>query len=208
MSSPTPAHPPDPPPPPTSGELAGWFCLAAIGVGALYLAAVHLPGRLKLPLITPVALGGIVGWALGVWGGRIGPSRWIARSALILIPLGQIGMGLESYRLGVGAVRRDVNRVRLERSPLADEIEQALEAAESDPQVRAQLAADHAATRARRQQELLHFERFTTFRGYLENRIPTRWGRWPSPWPEALLAAEVLLGTALGAWLAARRARS
>jgi hypothetical protein len=57
--------------------------------------------------------------------------------------------------------------------------------------------------------EALHRERmeYLTFHGYLSRRIPREWGKWSSPWPLLFWGTEVVLSSALGAWLALRTLR-
>jgi hypothetical protein len=113
-------------------------------------------------------------------------------------------MALETYRLGVKAIRIELNKIRLERDPFADQIEAALaDAAETDAE-QARLRAEHVDARERRAQELIRLERQGTFAGYLEMRIPRAWGRWPPPYPELFWGIEICLATAIGGWLARR----
>jgi hypothetical protein len=41
-----------------------------------------------------------------------------------------------------------------------------------------------------------------TFYGFLQDRIPKRWGKWSYPWPAVLWGAEIVVSSTLGAWLA------
>jgi hypothetical protein len=122
--------------------------------------------------------------------------------AVLLVALGQIGIAIETYRLGVKPIRVELNRIRLERDPFADEIEQALAQASDDEEERLRLKAEHEDARRRRAEEFQKLERQATFPGYLEQRIPKAWGRWPVPWPELFWGAEVVLASLLSGLVA------
>jgi len=201
----------------TSGPLApldeaprsdylGWVVLGVIGAAGLSLAYVHAPLRLKLPLISPLALGALGGWGLGRWAiaRKVDSLPVVAGVAAAIVALGQIGIAAETYRLGVKSIRVELNRVRLERDPFADEIEKALAEASDDEAERLRLKAEHEDARRRRAEEFQRLERQATFPGYLEQRIPRTWGKWPAPWPHLFWGAEVLLSSLLAAGIAAR----
>lgn len=187
-------------------DYLGWIVLGVIGTTGLSLAYVHAPLRLKLPLISPLVLGALGGWGLGRWAiARMVDSRpVVAGVAAAIVALGQIAIAAETYRLGVKSVRVELNRIRLERDPFADEIEKALAEASDDEAERLRLKAEHEDARRRRAEEFQRLERQATFPGYLEQRIPRTWGRWPAPWPHLFWGTEVLLSSLLAAGIAAR----
>jgi len=199
-----------PPSDPTPrADFAGWALLGAIGAAGLCLAYVHAPLRLKLPLISPLVLGAVAGWGLGRWAiaRNVSNIRLVGGLAALFVALGQLGIAAETYRIGVKPIRVELNRIRLERDPFADEIEQALAQASDNEEERLRLKAEHEDARRRRAEELQRVERQATFPGYLEQRIPNAWGRWSAPWPEAFWGAEVVLASLLAGWSATRIVR-
>jgi hypothetical protein len=75
---------------------------------------------------------------------------------------------------------------------------------EPDREMRRETRAAVERTEALRRQKL----EYLTFYGYLAHRIPKQWGRWSSPWPAVFWVVEVVLGSALGGWLALVTLRS
>lgn len=201
---------PPPPDPAPRADVVGWALLGTIGIAGLCLAFVHAPLRLKLPLISPLVLGAVAGWGLGRWAiaRNVFNRRLVGGLAALLIILGQLGIAAETYRIGVKPIRMELNRIRLERDPFADEIEQALAQASDNEEERLRLKAEHEDARRRRAEELQRVERQATFPGYLEQRIPKAWGRWPPPLPEIFWGAEVVLASLLAGWIASRVIRT
>jgi len=191
-------------------DIAGWVLLGAIAIVGLCLAFVHAPLRLKLPLISPMVVGVVAGWGLGRWAiaRNVFNPRLVGGAAAFLLLLGQLGIAAETYRIGVKPIRVELNRIRLERDPFADEIEQALAQASDNEEERLRLQAEHQDARRRRAEELARVERQATFPGYLEQRIPKAWGRWPPPWPEVFWGAEVVVASLLAGWMASRVIRT
>lgn len=191
-------------------DVAGWFLIGAIGVAALFLAFVHAPQRIKLPLLSPLVLGVLAGWGLGAWARarQVAAPRLILVASALLIVAGELGMAFETHRLGAPAIRTEMNRRKLEQAPLADQIEQAMIDEADDEAKRDQLRNESESARRRRREEFDRQQRLLTFAGYLESRIPTQWGRWPLPWPELFWGAEIVLSSVLGAWIARRCVQS
>lgn len=183
-------------------DLAGWLVIGTIGTAALCLAWVYAPQRLKLPLLTPLALGMIVGWGLGQWAAarEVRSGRLVFAVTSLLIAAGLVGGTVETYRVGSRQIRMTLD----EKSSMADAIDQAMiEAAEDDRQ-RAQLQAEHDDAHRRRAEEAVRRQHLVTFPGYLESRIPLQWGRWQPPWALAFFLGETALASLLGGWTARR----
>ncbi|MSR57446.1 MAG: hypothetical protein EXS05_07220 [Planctomycetaceae bacterium] len=184
--------------------VASWLVLGTLAVGLLFLASVHAPQRVKLPLITPVALGIAAGWGLGRWAlaRRLSVPKFVLIASFGLIAAGEIGVAVESYRLGKPELQRVVNRLAFQDDGLAHQIDRAFIEQAGDPATRDQFQRQSDLAQRRRQDELDRQQWLLTFAGYLEHRIPKAWGRWPNPWPAIFWGAEVLLASSLGAWLA------
>jgi hypothetical protein len=185
-------------------ELAGWLLIGSIGVGFLFLSAVHAPQRVKLPLITPLVLGAIAGWGLGTLaiGRKTLPKILVMMASGLLIAAGEIGRNVETYRRELPAVRRQIEKDRQQHDIAGRLDETLLEQAKGTSPTDAEAPAfDRGAIERAaqwRKSEQARLERHVTFAGYLEHRIPPQWGRWPAPWPELFWAVEILLAGALG----------
>jgi hypothetical protein len=185
-------------------DIAGWLAVGTIGVVFLFLAAVYAPQRVKLPVLTPVALGAVAGLGLGWWAvsRKVSSARFVLLASWGLIAAGEVAMSVETHRLGAQAIRDSVNRRAGERSPQLDMIDRELLERAPDEAARDKLLAEMEEYERRRQATFDPERRLATFAGYLEHRIPSTWGTWPAPWPELFWLAEVLLASALGAWIA------
>lgn len=184
-------------------DVAGWLVLGTIGTAALFLGWVYAPQRLKLPLLTPLVLGAVVGWGLGRWAA----ARHVRSPVLVfsvagfLIAAGIFGGAAESYRLGSKSIRSSLSLS--EQGALADAIHREI-VEQADDESRERLQAEYEDARRRRAEDVERRKRLLTFSGYLESRIPTQWGRWRPPWPLAFFVAETTLAALLGAWTARR----
>lgn len=191
-------------------DFFSWLLVGALGVGGLYLAFVHAPPRIRLPVLAPLALGALTGWALGKWAAarRIESRSAAAIVATALIVAGQAGVAVETHRLGVPAIRAALSRQNLELGSIADGIEQGMIESAQDDETRKELMAAHEDAHRRRDEEERRNQRSLTFPGYLESRIPPQWGRWSPPWPELFWGIEVVTAGLLGGWTAARTLRA
>jgi hypothetical protein len=192
-----------------------WLALAAAAVALVSLAVVYAPQRIKLPLLLPLALSALVGWGLG----RLAVARHVDSRRLVIVAvallagLGTVLTAYETFRRGVPHVRRDLARQSLENDPLAAEIERQLgeqtadAADESDPD-RRELIESLAKGRRIRAAEEERQQRLATFAGYLTNRIPKSWGRWPAPLAIAFWLTEVAGSIAAAAWMTSRATQS
>jgi hypothetical protein len=188
-------------------DVAGYLVGGAIGIAVLFVASVYAPQRVKLPGLSPLALGALAGWGLGRWAvaRQVHSPTLVLISAWSLIAAGTIGAAVETYRTGVAPIRDEMNRLALEKGPLVDRIEEAMSESALDDATREKYRADHEQARQRRAQVVEQQQRLLTFFGYLENRVPPQWGRWPPPWPELFFVAETLLAATIGALVARRR---
>ncbi|MBI3865013.1 MAG: hypothetical protein HY290_24325 [Planctomycetia bacterium] len=195
------------PPPPTAVQspraaFIQWLIIGTAGVGFVFVAATHLPDGIKLPGVLTVGLGAAAGWG---WG-RFGRSLEIGRSALVPVI---VFVAIAAAELLATWKQHEDRAADLGKkwlphinNPIAVEVREQLERApegETAEQREARLKqlADMDRADARRLERL-------EFRGYLTSRMerltPERLRT--QPWPWIVWAAEILLGSAAGAWLA------
>lgn len=198
------ADSPSPTQPDAQGSRAAliqWLVIGVAGVGFVFVASAHLPDGIKLPGVLTVGLGAAAGWG---WG-RFGRSLRIAPNGVVAIIVWCAIAGAEV----LGAWKNHHDRAEYlrekwqallngpvaqgQRDALAQEPEN--ESAE-DREKRLKQLADLERADAPRWQRL-------EFHGYLSSRMERLKIRalLPYPRPELVWAAEVILGSTLGAWL-------
>ena len=184
---------------PSGVRIAQWFVMAAAAVAGLSFAAVTAPPRLKLLGLFAIALGALAGWIAGrlarwreVW-----QPRMVAAVTFLLIGAGLVGTTLENHRRYAAAMRPTyaidpkmaILMRTLERPPGRGE----KGSRGDDPFLKA--ADEHQQAPAER----------TTLTAYLRHRVRPL-GNWSTAAAISLWVAEVLAGSAAGAWVARRTA--
>ncbi|MGQ0633643.1 MAG: hypothetical protein ACT4QC_03455 [Planctomycetaceae bacterium] len=188
-------------------RFASWLAIATVVWGVASVAVVHAPQRVKLPLLLPMGLAALLGCGLGRMAAarQVGLRRVVFASVALLAGLGTVLTAYETYRRGVAEVRRKLAERSVDSDPLASQIERQLEEqargdeADTDPETRRLLESVERARRIRAA-EAQRQERLATFSGYLVNRIPRAWGRWPTTAAVAFWLMEVATSMVTGAW--------
>ncbi|MBS0267077.1 MAG: hypothetical protein JSS02_34445 [Planctomycetes bacterium] len=195
----------DPPQgPPTAGppRLRQWLVIGAVGVAFAFVAAAHLPDGIKFPGVLTIGLGAVAGWG---WG-RFGQALEIS-GRRFLVPVVFTGLLIAEL---LGAWKHHQDR--------AEHLREKWQGLRNDPialAVRDALAQEpeNETPEARRErlQRLAEFdereslrERRLEFHGYLVSRMERLKNRplTTGYWPEIVWGAEILLGSALGTFLA------
>jgi len=179
-----------------------WFAAGLVAIGLIAFAYAHVSERIKsqggFPLgLGAIGFGGIAGLALGYGARRmrVVQTRVVVALSWILIAGGQVACTLEAYRLGVVQLKAEFRK-----DPLGGVSEKFL----------AESPTDDAETKAARekfradfnQKEEVRRER-VQFSTYLTHRVRAL-GKFTVSWAAALWAAELVLGTSIGAWIAYR----
>jgi hypothetical protein len=200
----------------TSGELnriVGWTASALVAVGALAFVAAQAPERVRLLVWFAVAFGLVAGSVLGrlvaTW--LIPFPRTVRIVAAFLIAGGEVATSVLAHRRQVPDLERILAQRQDSTNPLAAAEKQFLEQSNDDesPEAKAarqQLREEHEQSERLRREWLETRQRRLTWQGYLQHRVSTV-GAWPSPWPESLWVAEIIVSSVAGAWLASRAAR-
>lgn len=208
------ADPPLPSPsrlPASRREFALWLGLGAAGVWLLFLASVQVPQELKPAGLYTVALGGAAGWGLGRWTSvrNIRPSAGAIALIGLVVAAGEVLASVRAYQIVIAAERRQAKSKTMPIDPVTENLRRFLAEEPADEtadarQFRQEKQAELQRNDERHRAEAAAQQKHRTFYGYLVNRIPRQWGRWPDPWPAIFWSAEILAGSILGAWLARR----
>lgn len=200
----------------TSGELkriAGWTACAIVAVAVLAVVAAQVPERARLLVWFAVAFGLAAGWVLARLVGtcHVPFPRTIAILSAIVIAEGEVATSVLAHRRQVPELEMILTQRQDSTNPLAAAEKQFLEQSNDDESpeataARQQLRTEHERSERLHREWLEARQRRLTWPGYLQHRVSTV-GSWPSPWPECLWIAEIIAGSAFGAWLAARAAR-
>ena len=96
----------------TSGGWLAWIGLCVVATATISIVAVHLPGRVKMVGLFAIGYGLLTGWIAFRLTSTFDLSRIPRRSciamACALILVGQVGLGLESWRVQRTAERRKI----------------------------------------------------------------------------------------------------
>lgn len=194
-------------------RIAVWTACALVAVTVLAIVAAQVPERARLLVWFAVAFGFIAGWVLArlVEAWRVPFPRTIAILSAIVVAEGEVATSVLAHRRQVPELERILSQREDSTNPLAAAEQQFLNEPGDDdsPEAKAarnQLRIEHERSERLRREWLESRQRRLTWRGYLQYRVSTVVA-WPSPWPEALWCAEILVGSAAGAWIASRAAR-
>jgi hypothetical protein len=179
----------------------------------LSIVAARIPESARLLVWFAVMFGLAAGWVSArlVELCRMPFPCTIGILSAFLILGGEIANSFLAHRRQVPELERIIANQLREQDPLAAIEQQFLEEPVADEAPEAQAArqqlriARERSDRARRE-KLEPLVQRLTWHGYLQHRV-SEVGAWPSPWPEALWSAELLVGSVAGAWLASRAAR-
>jgi hypothetical protein len=183
---------------------AQWLLVGAAGAALWFVVAEQAPQRIKLFVFFPILVESLAAWGLGRWGAY----RSVRAGGLFLLSSGLIIAAchlLTAVKTHRDGVRTMLAQKRWQQpvDPVSAKFKEFVETAPEDesPEAREQRLAVLAAIE---RGEAMHKEQrdYLTFYGFLANRIPKEWGRWPYPWPAVFWGAEVLIGSTVGAWLA------
>jgi hypothetical protein len=181
-----------------------WVVVGIPGVLAFFVVSVFLPDAVKIPGVFAAALGLAAGWGLGRWGKamNIRPSGAVAIAAWLTIAGGNVLSTVKTNNDRVAYLRTKPMYRDSSDDPIINELKHALatepdDLSEEDRRQRQAVRDDLERGESRRRARLEHL----TFYGFLQDRIPKAWGRWSYPWPAVFWAAEIVLGSTLGAWL-------
>jgi hypothetical protein len=179
-----------------------WIAIGVAGVGFFAVAAVHIPDQYKFPGVLTVGLGLAAGWG---WG-RFGRSLQIEPRRTIAVIVGFTIAGAEL----LGTWKDHQDRAVYLRGKWEARVNDPIAVA-----LKADLARDRegqtAQEKEQRLQQLAEMEQADAlrwgrleFHGYLASRMERTGIRalQQGSWPEVVWGVEVLLGSALGAWLA------
>jgi hypothetical protein len=197
-------------------DLFVWFAIGSIAVALFFSASVHLPQRVKLPGLSGIVLGILAGWGLGGWAGAKNLQRPVLVVVLTgaMIAAGEVLAAVQTHRLGLKPERSGTKPEQFQRDMLTEGMRQYY-AQEPQNLTEEELARwregrDFFERGERQLAEAREAARLhRSFYGYLANRIDQKsWGKWDYPWPAVFWAAEVVLGSTAGAWLAFRTWRA
>jgi hypothetical protein len=167
----------------------GWFLLVLLAVAATSGLAGHVPARVRLLLLFPVAFGLLVGSAAGYLAAGL-ELRGTVRTALLS---------------GLLTVAGLANVARIAYGELAA---QARRAVKEDPQrllaLRLLEAGDLRDSRIRQRYHELRAAVRPTFGDYLASRFATMFGWESPPWPALIWGCEVLVAGVAAAWTTRR----
>jgi hypothetical protein len=175
----------------TSGGWLAWIGLCLVATATISLVAVHLPGRVKMVGLFAIGYGLLTGWiAFRLTStfdlSRI-PRRLCIAMVCALILVGQVGLGLESWRVQRTAERRKIAADTKRTTALA-----MIEMASASGDEKSRAAADEA------RQTIGGTVR--TFPGYLRYRVSELGtGAECAAW--AIWIGEIALSSAAGTWL-------
>jgi hypothetical protein len=179
-----------------------WLVIGVAGVTFLFVASAHLPDSIKLPGVLTIGLGIAAGWAWGLLGKsmHIAPNRLIAVIVGIAIAGAELLSAWKSHQDRAEYLNRKWQP--LQNDPIAQAVRESLS------QERDHETPSEREQRLKKLAELdgadaIRWKRLK-FRGYLASRMERLKIRalMPAPWPELVWGIEILLGSALGAWLA------